>query len=114
MVERRVTHRWIGASFHHWGSSWSRMRGYTTPPYMFLLPGNGPRSRRITRLPARASTSAAQDPAGPAPTTMTSASAIVDSPRGEHREELGDHFVGVAHDRQVGELHHRAVGVGVD
>ena len=46
------------------------MRGYTTPPYMFLLPANGPRSSSSTDRPARASTVAAHEPAGPAPTTI--------------------------------------------
>ena len=72
IVERRVTQRWIGASSHHRGCRPSRMRGYTTPPYMFLLPANGPRSRSSTDRPARASTVAAHDPAGPAPTTIAS------------------------------------------
>src|SRR4051794_24541501 len=73
-VPRRVTQRWTGASSHQFGMSASRMRPYTTPPYMFFDPGNGPRSSRQTLLPSRASTSAAVDPAGPAPTTITSKS----------------------------------------
>ena len=72
IVERRVTQRCTGASSHHCGCRPSRMRGYTTPPYMFLLPANGPRSSSSTDRPARASTVAAHEPAGPAPTTMTS------------------------------------------
>src|SRR5262245_22799933 len=98
----------MGASSHHCGTSWSRMRGYTTPPYMFLLPGNGPRSSSTTRLPARASTSAAHEPAGPPPTTMASASVMVTNSRGRQPvQQLADHGVGVADDGQIGELHHR-------
>src|SRR5436190_301641 len=50
------------------------MRGYTTPPYMFLLPGYGPRSSNSVRNPPRAASIAAQEPAGPAPTMTTSKS----------------------------------------
>ena len=39
---------------------------------MFFDPGNGPRSTSATRAPPRANTSAAAEPAGPAPTTITS------------------------------------------
>src|SRR5262245_28598966 len=85
------------------------MRGYTTPPYMSLLPGKGPRSMRATRLPARASTSAAQDPAGPAPTTMATRSARL----GNLGEQLRDDFVGIADDGEIGELHHRTMRVDV-
>src|SRR5436190_2636594 len=62
----------MGASAHQRGSTVSSTRGYTTPPYMFLEPGNGPRSSSSTDRPARAATSAAAAPAGPAPTTTTS------------------------------------------
>src|SRR4051794_7182007 len=78
---------------------------------MFLAPGNGPRSTSTTDRPARASTRAAAAPAGPAPTTTASTSGIgVDPEEGGQRVEDG---VGVGHDRQVGELHHWAVRVGV-
>ena len=39
---------------------------------MFFSPGWTPRSTRATSTPARASVSAAHEPAGPAPTTMAS------------------------------------------
>src|SRR3954467_13775926 len=111
MVDRLVTHRWMGASSHQRGSTPSSTRGYTTPPYMFFAPGNGPRSSRSTARPARASTSAAAAPAGPAPTTTASTSATGGDPQAGG--ELVQHGVGVGHHRQVGELHHRAVRVGV-
>ena len=62
-----------------------------------------------TRLPARASTMAAHDPAGPAPTTIASKSDICI----ELDEELSNHVVGVAHDGEIGKLHHRAVRIEV-
>src|SRR3954451_1752794 len=74
IVDRRVTQRWIGTSVHHWGISSSRMRGYTTPPYMFLLPGYGPSSSISVRKPPRPASIAAHEPAGPAPTITTSKS----------------------------------------
>src|SRR6476620_7970516 len=79
---------------------------------MFLLPGNGPRSTSSVRSPARAATIAAHEPAGPPPTTMTSKSAMCGA-RGEQRDQLVERRVGVGGDRQIGELHHRAVGGGV-
>src|SRR5215468_2811792 len=112
MVERRVTQRWTGASSHQPGTTPSSTRGYTTPPYMFLAPGKGPRSTRSTERPARASARAAADPAGPAPTTTASTSGIgIHEHPGRERVEDG---VGVGDDGEVGELHHRAVRVGVD
>src|SRR4051812_39247354 len=98
---------------------------------MFLAPGNGPRSSRTTERPARASVSAAADPAGPAPTTMTSKSGIAvqltsvgvgisagagggGGGQAETGRELGEDGAGVGHDGDIGELHHRAVRVGVD
>src|SRR5215204_6387995 len=89
------------------------MRGYTTPPYMFLLPANAPRSSTTTLRPERASVIAAQVPAGPAPTTMTStsSSAIAGS---QQVEEFIENLVRVGHHSQVGELHHRTERVGVD
>src|SRR5262245_38724838 len=116
IVERRVTQRWIGASSHQFGSSASSTRGYTTPPYMFLDPGNGPRSKTTTSRPARASVSAAHAPAGPAPTTITSTSGIrvLQLVRAQPCGQLVEDGVGVAHDGEISELHHRAVAVDVD
>ena len=69
---------------------------------------------------------AAHDPAGPPPTTMTSTSRrqVARSARqrrrsvrrrcGEEIQERVERGVGVGRDGQVGELHHRAVRVGVD
>ncbi len=87
IVERRVIQRCTGISSHHCGCRPSRMRGYTTPPYMFLLPANGPRSSSRTERPARARTVAAHEPAGPAPTTTTSTSTVTARPprRGARR-----------------------------
>src|ERR1700730_5356636 len=76
---------------------------------MFLAPGNGPRSSRQTFRPARASASAAHAPAGPAPTTIASKSTSAT----ESLLERVEHGIGVAHDGEVGELHHRAVCIGV-
>src|SRR5690349_24704171 len=89
---------------------------------MFLLPGNGPRSRSRTDRPARAATIAAHEPAGPPPTTITSKStgrlpATSDSATGgrsEEGDELVEGRVGVGGDGEVGQLHHRAVPVDVD
>jgi hypothetical protein len=44
---------------------------------MFFDPANGPRSISATRFPERAKTIAAQEPAGPAPTTMASKSVLM-------------------------------------
>src|SRR3954452_10489973 len=77
---------------------------------MFLLPANDPRSSSSTDRPARASTVAAHDPAGPAPTTITSKSGSAT----EAGLQLVEHGVGVGDDRQVGDLHHRAVRIRVD
>src|SRR5262245_55017840 len=102
----------MGACSHQFGCSWSRMRGYTTPPYMFLLPGNGPRSSRTTERPARASTVAAHEPAGPAPTTTTS---TIGGPRvvghAEQGSQLVEDRVRIRHHGEVGHLHHRAVWI---
>src|SRR5207302_10578911 len=105
MVERRVTHRWMGASSHQFGSTESSTRGYSTPPYMFLAPGNGPRSMRSTERPARARARAAAEPAGPAPTTMASTS-LMDGPRGELVCQRDEYRVCVVHDRHIGLLSH--------
>src|SRR3954454_21465658 len=117
MVDRRVTHRWIGTSVHHCGISSSRMRGYTTPPYMFLLPGYGPRSSNSVRNPPRAASIAAHEPAGPAPTMTTSksvsATARICFPR-QPLEQLVEHGVGVGDHGQICELHHGTVRIGVD
>src|SRR3954469_2999387 len=107
IVHLRVTRRWMGISSHQFGMRVSRMRPYTTPPYMFFDPGNGPRSSRQTDRPARASSSAAADPAGPAPTTIASKSA-------KSGLQFVEHRVGVAHDREVRHRHHRTVRIGVD
>src|SRR3954453_23344410 len=85
-----------------------------TPPYMFLLPGNGPRSTSRVRSPARAATIAAHDPAGPPPTTITSKPTSAIRAPSEQDEQLVQHRVRVGGQGQVGELHHRAVAVGVD
>ena len=106
------------------------MRGYTTPPYMFFEPGNDPRSSRITEWPLRASTVAAADPAGPAPTTIASTAGVAYAsvtrrPPAtvgratpivgiEQAEEFVEGLVGVGHDGEIGHRHHRTVRVGVD
>src|SRR5579864_31394 len=100
MVARRVTHRSNGTSSHHRGSSVSRMRPYTTPPYMFFDPGNGPRSTSATDRPARARTSAADEPAGPAPTTT--ASNDVDEVTVGPSDERSRPVRPVGHERQAG------------
>src|ERR1019366_4105068 len=124
MVERRVTHRCTGTSFHHCGTRSSRIRPYTTPPYTFFAPGKAPRSSRTTSRPARASSSAAADPAGPAPTT-TASTVIASSGmthlfrqarRRRHAQPLGQfgkHCRGVGDDPQVGHPGHGAGRVGV-
>ena len=83
-----------------------------TPPYMFLLPGNGPRSSSRVRRPPRAASIAAHEPAGSAPTITTSkpAPAIDDS---ELREQFVEHRVRVGHNGKSGKLHHRANLIGV-
>src|SRR5688500_1761142 len=107
---------------------------------MFLEPGNGTRSTRSTVWPARARTVAAHDPAVPAPTTTESylAGSVIEvlHPSAGARPSVGgpdggrpalgcpgslgqqpvqfvENAVGIAHHRQVGHLHHRAVRIGV-
>src|SRR5262249_50751010 len=55
-------------------------------------------------------------PAGPAPTTITSTSGIRALLLGGEQTDgkLVEDGVGVADDREIGELHHRAVAVDVD
>ena len=76
--------------------------------------------RAAVRSPARAATIAAHEPAGPPPTTMTSksighASARCQPPwRERGRRSSSSVALASAVIGQVGELHHRAVAVGVD
>src|SRR6185295_3958815 len=84
---------------------------------MFLLPGKGPRSSSSVRNPPRAASIAAHDPAGPAPTTTTSKSGSATTWFRLVRQALEqrvEHGVGIADHGQIGELHHRTMGVGVD
>src|SRR3954464_8719428 len=107
IVARRVTQRWYGTSSHQRGTSVSRMRPKITPPYMFLLPGNGPRSTSRVRRPARAATIAAQEPAGPPPATITSKSTSAMPALPEQGEQGVQRRVGIGGHGEVGELHHR-------
>src|SRR5450755_4609439 len=85
-----------------------------TPPNMFFAPGNGPRSSKQTVRPARASASAALDPAGPAPTTTASKRSGMGRLLLEADAQLRHNGAGVSDDREVGHLHHRATRIEVD
>ena len=92
------------------------MRGYTTPPYMFLLPANGPRSSSTTERPARASAIAAHDAGGPGADDDRVDVSHRRAPRrrGSACERGRGRSFASRDDREVGELHHRTVRIGVD
>src|SRR5215471_10246732 len=80
---------------------------------MFRSPGTRALSAISTFAPFRARVSAAADPAGPAPTTMTSKSRGTSGP-GDRCGQPGELFVEVPDDRVMGYLEYGGVRVDVD